>query len=161
MRRVVASCASGFWLASGPLSGQRAALSKRGWLLTIVSRSVESRRAKPRSTDDSVCRVVAAARRGDCNTHGHLVRAGGGPGEPGGGGRDFSCEGTAGIARAADPDQFAGAGAGAFAGSSRKFLQVGAGVLAGAVDGGGGGFEPVATEGDGKHAADCAAVAEE
>jgi len=104
---------------------------------------------------------VAAPGRGDCDSHGHFVCAGGGSGESGGGGRNFSREGTAGIAGAADPDQFAGAGACAFAGFAGKLLPIGAGLLAGAVDGCGGGVEPVAAEGYGEHAADCAALAEE
>ncbi len=62
---------------------------------------------------------------------------------------------------AADPGQFTGAGARAFAGFAGKLLPIGTGLLAGAVDGCGGGVEPVAAEGYGEHAADCAALAEE
>ena len=104
---------------------------------------------------------MAAARRGGGGAYRYVVCAGGRPGESGGGGRDFSGEGTAGVAGAADLDQFAGAGADAGTGFAGEFLPVGERVLAGAADDRGGSVEPVAVESDGEYTADRAAVAAE
>src|SRR5215472_16904576 len=127
----------------------------------VVSRSVATRPSESRRNHRAVCCVLAQARRGGRRADRHTVRASSRSSESGGGGRDFSREGSAGVAGAADSDQFACAGADAGAGSAGKLLPAGERVLAGAVDDCGGGFEPVAAKGDGEYAADCVALASE